>query len=309
MCPFGCRLTFPSVSECAGHAVQSHGKARVSAETDALIKLSSQYLDVEKGLPCPLCGETLKSFRQYQHHVGRHQEQLALFALPNLESNGESDFSENESHEVSSVYSVDEQLNIIAKIDKAEAYFKTKLEPLYIAFKQTPPRDKDVREKYYKTLFKAISGNVVEQANGWWNKADEELRSRSRKFSLDKMALLRELEKARYPPSPEETPCLPASSSPPPAPPSLTQHLKSQPQETYFIPGEGINREVIIHDIKRYMGVHATVEPGTQKVRLCLFTPPTTGFPAHSFFVTNRTDKQGFPRTDTLSQDIKRQNP
>ncbi|KAJ4244353.1 hypothetical protein NW762_014480 [Fusarium torreyae] len=35
---------------------------------------------------CPICRETLCSMKEYQRHVGRHQEQLALFALPSISS-------------------------------------------------------------------------------------------------------------------------------------------------------------------------------------------------------------------------------
>ncbi len=49
-----------------------------------MARLSAQPLDMSKGVPCPLCPETLCSARQYQRHVGQHQEQLALFALPHL---------------------------------------------------------------------------------------------------------------------------------------------------------------------------------------------------------------------------------
>ena len=89
-CPSLCDLKFPSISECKDHVVQSHPDVGTPTEIDALIKLSAQPLDIRAGLPCPLCGETLNSDRKYQHHVGRHQEQLALFALPDLESNDES---------------------------------------------------------------------------------------------------------------------------------------------------------------------------------------------------------------------------
>lgn len=51
-----------------------------------MVKLSEQPVDFEQGLQCQLCPLVLHSVQQYQRHVGRHQEQLALFALPSFET-------------------------------------------------------------------------------------------------------------------------------------------------------------------------------------------------------------------------------
>ncbi|KAF4498432.1 hypothetical protein FAGAP_5392 [Fusarium agapanthi] len=52
---------------------------------------------------CTLCGERQSSFNQYQRHVGRHQEDLALFALPHLSG------KDNEkNHEYEIEWSVDD---------------------------------------------------------------------------------------------------------------------------------------------------------------------------------------------------------
>ncbi|KAF5227593.1 hypothetical protein FANTH_14728 [Fusarium anthophilum] len=66
----------------------------------ALVYLSQKPMDISRGVPCPFCAEMMRSASQYQRHVGRHQEQLALFALPTVESEdndeggSESDLSE-----------------------------------------------------------------------------------------------------------------------------------------------------------------------------------------------------------------------
>jgi len=59
-----------------------HPTPRPVADLESLAKLSAQPRDMRKGVACPLCRETLSSVREYERHVGRHQEQLALFALP-----------------------------------------------------------------------------------------------------------------------------------------------------------------------------------------------------------------------------------
>ena len=49
-----------------------------------MIDLNSKPIQAEDGIRCLLCKETVKSMKEYQRHVGRHQEQLALFALPSM---------------------------------------------------------------------------------------------------------------------------------------------------------------------------------------------------------------------------------
>lgn len=67
---------------------------------DSIVKLSERPIDLEKGVNCPICDHPLQSTKQYQRHVGTHQEQLSLFALPNVgedkDLDGDSNPSENE---------------------------------------------------------------------------------------------------------------------------------------------------------------------------------------------------------------------
>ncbi|UNI16895.1 hypothetical protein JDV02_003285 [Purpureocillium takamizusanense] len=86
-CPASCGAMFLSVSECQEHLTQSHPGPVQADKMIALIELGAQPLDLSEGIACPLCGDSLKSAQQYRHHVGRHQEQLALFALPIVGSN------------------------------------------------------------------------------------------------------------------------------------------------------------------------------------------------------------------------------
>lgn len=81
-----CGAVLSSITECNNHLATFHPAKRSEAEHDALAKLSERPLNIEKGVPCPLCDEILKSVQQYQRHVGRHQEQLSLFALPSFDA-------------------------------------------------------------------------------------------------------------------------------------------------------------------------------------------------------------------------------
>jgi len=105
-CPSGCDLRLSTATECRDHIQSAHFSAIPDSQLDAIVDLSTKPLQVEDGILCPLCNQQLSSFRQYQSHVGRHQEQLALFALPSvseadaaedLESNDDSRDGEDES--------------------------------------------------------------------------------------------------------------------------------------------------------------------------------------------------------------------
>ena len=77
-----------------------HPTPRSVADLESLAKLSAQPRDMKKGVACPLCRETLSSVREYERHVGRHQEQLALFALPSQDVvDDEGDVEEERSDE------------------------------------------------------------------------------------------------------------------------------------------------------------------------------------------------------------------
>ncbi|KAK3357801.1 hypothetical protein B0T25DRAFT_630768 [Lasiosphaeria hispida] len=88
-CLWGCDDKFPSVAEWEAHVRATHPDAILDIKLDAMINLSARTLQVEDGITCRLCGETISSLKQYQRHVGRHQEQLSLFALPSIAQMGE----------------------------------------------------------------------------------------------------------------------------------------------------------------------------------------------------------------------------
>ena len=90
-CPFACGFTCDSFVGTEVHVFQSHSTAGALGDMAALIRLSKESGSIASDLTCPFCSETLGSASQYQRHVGRHQEQVALFALPKTESGSESD--------------------------------------------------------------------------------------------------------------------------------------------------------------------------------------------------------------------------
>ncbi|KAM7200626.1 hypothetical protein V8F33_003831 [Rhypophila sp. PSN 637] len=80
VCPLGCDDSFFSPSKCKKHLDDVHPNSIPPNQVDPIISLSVRPARPEDGIQCPLCQEALPSFKLYQRHVGRHQEQLALFA-------------------------------------------------------------------------------------------------------------------------------------------------------------------------------------------------------------------------------------
>ncbi|KAK5655915.1 hypothetical protein OQA88_5050 [Cercophora sp. LCS_1] len=58
-------------------------------DVDALVETSEGPKPLNTLTRCPLCSEQLGSLKEYAKHVGQHQRDLALFALPRLEDDDE----------------------------------------------------------------------------------------------------------------------------------------------------------------------------------------------------------------------------
>ncbi|KAF5597623.1 zinc finger transcription factor ace1 [Fusarium subglutinans] len=211
-CPFACDLEFSSPSECIKHVSRSHAGSVNTTDLDALVYLSQKPMDISRGVPCPFCAEMMRSASQYQRHVGRHQEQLALFALPTVESDdkdergSESDLSEG-------------SVDMISNQDKRGDDTKQPEEPL---------NSHSIPETGVHTL-----------------------------------------------------------------PPKESNTGGTGRQKEYFLPRDGIAREVIAADICRYLGNDALVRPGH-------YENPQTGQAVQGYFITAYEDM-----TTAMIEDLK----
>lgn len=66
------------------HLSEHHPEAGHNSHVDKLVSMSQQTSISACDFVCPLCQESLASYRAYQTHVGRHQQDLSMFALPSL---------------------------------------------------------------------------------------------------------------------------------------------------------------------------------------------------------------------------------
>lgn len=107
-CPFACDKEFSCASECRKH-VSKHAGSVNTNDLDALVYLSQKPMDIKQGIPCPICAEIMRSASQYQRHVGRHQEKLALFALPTVESDDKDGLGSESDSSAESMVMIDSQ--------------------------------------------------------------------------------------------------------------------------------------------------------------------------------------------------------
>lgn len=84
-CPFTCSGEMISADALKVHIVETHGQSLHSNDVEKLMQMGARKVAQISEATCPLCREILPSAKKYMKHVGRHQEELALFALPKLD--------------------------------------------------------------------------------------------------------------------------------------------------------------------------------------------------------------------------------
>ncbi len=67
------------------HVQEQHRDFSNQANVETLVDMSERRKPLGAASECPLCHAELASMDEYARHVGRHQKDLALFALPKLD--------------------------------------------------------------------------------------------------------------------------------------------------------------------------------------------------------------------------------
>lgn len=106
VCPYQCGLNNTAETNMRQHITSIHGPA-TEMELDAMIARCGQIRSLSPSSPieCPFCKDMLESVQQYQRHVGRHQVDLALFALPKIQDDEEESDGRNNDQETTSTHS------------------------------------------------------------------------------------------------------------------------------------------------------------------------------------------------------------
>lgn len=81
-CGEGCHETFTSKFCFENHQRREHHKTFIPNQSIAFQNMHESQVDAKMTVECPLCQEKTPFFPQYRRHLGKHQEQLALFAVP-----------------------------------------------------------------------------------------------------------------------------------------------------------------------------------------------------------------------------------
>ncbi|KAF2109006.1 hypothetical protein BDV96DRAFT_247899 [Lophiotrema nucula] len=82
ICGYGCSKTFSSRHAYESHLLKRHPSEAVKDQHSTLADIAETQMPMNSHDLCPLCKEHLTSLKLLRRHLGRHQEQLALFALP-----------------------------------------------------------------------------------------------------------------------------------------------------------------------------------------------------------------------------------
>jgi len=85
----GCNTSFSTVPELDDHLAHAHETTGSESWSPGLVDSSKTKPVLKFPTQCPLCQQRLGAIKEYQNHVGRHQEDLALFVLPNIEEDDE----------------------------------------------------------------------------------------------------------------------------------------------------------------------------------------------------------------------------
>lgn len=94
-CIEGCRRTFAAESEFVQHIQAYHPEIATSGVTSTLKQISLRRVDLSEDATCKLCNKSM-TLARLRGHLGHHQEQLALFALPTTMDDSEDGTSEED---------------------------------------------------------------------------------------------------------------------------------------------------------------------------------------------------------------------
>jgi hypothetical protein len=98
-CVDSCKKPFNSKSAFEDHIRRTHQNLFIENQFPALVNMQERQMNRETQIECPLCKEMVPPSSHPRRHLGKHQKQLALFALPSnlgqLEEENESDIADN----------------------------------------------------------------------------------------------------------------------------------------------------------------------------------------------------------------------
>ncbi|KAF2688848.1 hypothetical protein K458DRAFT_385013 [Lentithecium fluviatile CBS 122367] len=161
-CVEGCDKTFTAKDDFQDHVSSKHADLASPNMLAALERTSRMGADLSARISCPLCRMSL-TLRALKRHLGGHQQQLALFALPiNVESTEWSvqDAAQDED-QVSSNSNVDVGVGEIRQTAEEPAFEDTTTPDGEMRFSSSPSGSiLDLGEADRRFTFSSLSGGV-----------------------------------------------------------------------------------------------------------------------------------------------------
>jgi uncharacterized C2H2 Zn-finger protein len=81
-CIMGCDTTCHSLEQFREHLLHGHTELADATRIEDIVRTCQRQESMDTGAKCPLCQSILSSLVQLRRHLGKHHEELSLFALP-----------------------------------------------------------------------------------------------------------------------------------------------------------------------------------------------------------------------------------
>jgi curved DNA-binding protein CbpA len=271
---------YDSRHEWFDHEFRAHLRELIATENR--VKDTSTERLKHRLLECPICFSGPQSISELERHIAKHLEEVALFVLPSTFDNEEDELSVQDRDEVSEPVEARDYYGILGVPPSAE------YESIQNAFRSLAMKFNPAGETANIATFQAVqqahdilSDPLKRQAYDLAH-GHNESPSAALAYPVDtrmdtEMDTREDVPKSYIDSEPFDYRSIPTASGAyyiptsiasrvgsrgdVPSRPSQGSEGNSSHNQEYFLPGEGINREVIQHDICRYLGNDATVRP------------------------------------------------
>jgi hypothetical protein len=188
-CVEGCNRSFSSEKDFVAHIQAQHPDLTALDVLTALKHTATRSATLSDQGKCPLCNKSM-TLRVLQKHLGRHQEQLALFALPqNMDETGDDEQDDESQASVDVNKWQDEELSDVSdtahfgddvesevedplprgatpettlgKLHAIALHFHTEIVPPIMAFMQQQPEEESARILEYRRLSRTLLGETL----------------------------------------------------------------------------------------------------------------------------------------------------